>query len=250
MTKINECDYKKIIDLYVREKKSTVEISKMFNVSHLTINYTLRKNNIKIRDNSECQKGKKLSYNHKKKISKKLKNREFSEETRKKISIAGKKRIRTKEEIERLRERGKMQLGKTYEEIHGEKMAKEIKKKIGRKLDKNSNWRGGKSFEKYGRNFSLEFKNLIRKRDNQICMVCGIHREKIKRAFDIHHINYNKKLTIPQNCISLCYTCHGITHFNREYWTKFFQSLLSERYGYEYKNGDIVINLPEVNPIS
>ena len=40
-------------------------------------------------------------------------------------------------------------------------------------------------------------------------MICGIHREKLKRAFSIHHINYDKELTIKENCISLCIKCHS-----------------------------------------
>ena len=98
----------------------------------------------------------------------------------------------------------------------------------------NHQWQGGISFEPYDKKFNNQFKRAIRKRDNKICMLCGIHREKLTRALNIHHINYNKLLTIPQNCISLCLSCHIKTNGNREHWIKFFQSLLSERYGYEY----------------
>ena len=79
-------------------------------------------------------------------------------------------------------------------------------------------------------------------------MLCGIHREKLSRALDVHHINHDKQMSIPQNCISLCLKCHvGIVHANKkklEYWPKFFQSLLSERYGYQYsETGEIILEL-------
>ena len=72
-------------------------------------------------------------------------------------------------------------------------------------------------------------------------MICGIHREKLNKVLDIHHVNYDKLLSIPQNCISLCHPCHPKTNHNRKHWIKFFQSLLSEKYGYEYKNNEIVL---------
>lgn len=109
----------------------------------------------------------------------------------------------------------------------------------------NPNWQGGKSFEPYDKKFNLRFKNLIRKRDNQICMLCNIHREKLKIALSVHHVDYNKLLTISQNCISLCDSCHGKTNYNRKHWTQFFQSLLSEKYDYKYsENQEIIMEMP------
>jgi len=32
-------------------------------------------------------------------------------------------------------------------------------------------------------------------------------------------------------------------NFNRLHWIKFFQSLLSERYGYQYNEGSIILNI-------
>lgn len=109
--------------------------------------------------------------------------------------------------------------------------------------ENNPNWQGGKSFEPYEIEFNTQFKNLIRKRDNQICMNCGKHREKLNRALDVHHINYDKKLSIPENCISLCRSCHTLTQTNREYWTKLCQEKLNNLYGYKYsENGEIILN--------
>ncbi len=107
-------------------------------------------------------------------------------------------------------------------------------------------WIGGKSFEPYDNNFNSSFKKLIRKRDNYICMLCGIHSEKLSRALSVHHINYDKKLSMPQNCISLCINCHLKTQNNRELWIKLFQNLLEKKYSYQYSEGkEIILNLSE-----
>ena len=102
--------------------------------------------------------------------------------------------------------------------------------------------------EPYTKEFNLKFKNLIRKRDNQICMLCNIHREKLKEALLVHHINYNKQLSIPENSISLCRSCHGKTNGNRKLWIQFFQSLLSMRYGYQYsETNEIILEVENSN---
>ena len=111
----------------------------------------------------------------------------------------------------------------------------------------NRNWLGGKSFEPYDETFNNKFKREIRKRDNQVCMLCLVHKEKLNRALDVHHINYNKLMSLPQNCISLCKSCHIKTNFNRAHWIKFFQSLLEERYSYKYSNQEIVLEVKEIN---
>jgi len=131
----------------------------------------------------------------------------------------------------------------------GKKRSKEDRIKMsatkqGKPIDE---WENFISFEPYDKSFNNKFKNLIRKRDNQICMLCGIHREKLKESLAVHHIDYDKKLTIPENCISLCRNCHGITQVNREYWINFFQSLLSKKYGYQYENKTPIINLEVKN---
>lgn len=110
-------------------------------------------------------------------------------------------------------------------------------------LEKNPRWLGGKSFEPYDETFNVTLKNQIRKRDSQLCMNCNTHREKLKQALDVHHINYDKKCNIQQNFISLCRVCHAITQINRPYWTKLFQDKLSKLYGYQYQGGAVVLKL-------
>lgn len=108
----------------------------------------------------------------------------------------------------------------------------------------NPNWQGGLSYEPYTKEFNDKFRRIIRKRDNYICMLCEKHQEKCKKSLDIHHIDYNKLLSIPQNCISLCTSCHMKTNFNRNHWTKFFQGILAEKYEYKYsENGEIILEI-------
>lgn len=106
---------------------------------------------------------------------------------------------------------------------------------------KHPNWQGGKSFEPYGPEFNKSLKNFIRKRDNQICMNCGVHREKLKEALTCHHINYDKNLNIQENLVSLCRNCHALTNFGRDEWTKTFQAKLSKLYGYSYDSKNNIV---------
>ena len=86
----------------------------------------------------------------------------------------------------------------------------------------------------YSQNWNETFRRTIRKRDNQICLLCNVHREKLNIALDVHHIDYQKMNSCKENCISLCHSCHSKTNLNRDEWKLFFQSLLSKRYGYKY----------------
>jgi len=103
-------------------------------------------------------------------------------------------------------------------------------------------WKGGLSFEPYDENFNYSFKKRIKLRDNNICQIC--YQNKI---LNVHHIDYNKQLTIEENCISLCQKCHAKTNWNRHSWVQFFQDLLNKKYGYEYDNNKIVITLKNEN---
>ncbi len=102
------------------------------------------------------------------------------------------------------------------------------------------NWMGGTSFEPYTLDFNNAFKESIRERDG-CCMVCLRTEEELNKKLFIHHIDYNKLNSFPQNCISVCNSCHSKTNTNRVHWIKFFQSLLSKRYCYEYSEDQKII---------
>jgi 5-methylcytosine-specific restriction endonuclease McrA len=78
------------------------------------------------------------------------------------------------------------------------------------------NWKGGKSFQLYGFEWTDLLKHSIRTRDCFVCQICN------KNGYDVHHIDYNKTNCNPDNLITLCRSCHMKTSFNREYWMKYF----------------------------
>ncbi len=89
--------------------------------------------------------------------------------------------------------------------------------------DKNGEWRGGLSFEPYSPDFNERFKELIRERDDHSCAVCRLS------AKSVHHINYIKKDTSPENCITVCRPCHASMNGNREYWQASLTQIMQAR---------------------
>lgn len=84
----------------------------------------------------------------------------------------------------------------------------------------NPMWRGGTSFEPYPATFNIDFKRMIRQRDGYECAVCG------EKGSSVHHINYIKEDTIPENCITLCRIHHSKTNTNREYWQEKLSAMM------------------------
>ena len=54
------------------------------------------------------------------------------------------------------------------------------------------------------------------------------------------HINYIKKDCHSWNLITVCISCHAITNHNRKYWQEFYQNIMIEKYGYDYKQVEAV----------
>ena len=89
----------------------------------------------------------------------------------------------------------------------------------------------------YDRNFSEEFRNQIRTRDNDTCAMCAIaidRRYTDKHWRDriygcVHHIDGNKTQTSMRNCILLCNKCHGMVHYHMAYWQPVLYALVSRR---------------------
>ena len=94
--------------------------------------------------------------------------------------------------------------------------------KCAHKMELNSSWLGGKSFESYGIEFNDELKVQIKIRDNYTCQECGCKQEDLEYSLNIHHIDYDKHNNDPNNLISLCRSCHMQTNFSREDWTDYF----------------------------
>lgn len=160
-----------------------------------------------------------------------------SEETKTKIKEANSKRIRSPEEIKRLQELAKQRIGIPLTNEHRFKISLTESRKIAWNKDKtgiyskellekkslafrgknNPRWSDGIQYEPYDDNFTLSFKNIIRKRDNYKCVLCSILELDLKRRLAIHHIDGNKKNTSLQNCVSLCNSCHNKIHSNKLY---------------------------------
>ena len=187
--------------------------------------------------------GKEVSKETREKIRNKLMGHKVSKETRKKMQEKTKGRKESTEIRKRKSERMKKEYssGLRISAMKGKTHSKEARAKIsfGMKLDKHWNWLGGKSFEPYTKEFNKEFKRKIKVRDGRMCLKCGMKEEDHMRVWglglSIHHINYNKKLTILQNCCTLCNRCNTEVNYNRNQWIEFFRSMLSERYYYRYK---------------
>lgn len=86
--------------------------------------------------------------------------------------------------------------------------------------EKSPSWLGGKSFEEYGLDWTKTLKRSIRERDNYVCQLCS--KIQCDYAFDVHHIDYNKKNCNPDNLITLCRSCHAKTNYKRDYWKEYF----------------------------
>jgi len=76
--------------------------------------------------------------------------------------------------------------------------------------EENPNWRGGASKERYPSEFSKRLRDKIRRRDNQICRICGEPSKGIKGK--VHHIDANKYNNEESNLLLLCNLCHGKIH--------------------------------------
>jgi len=156
---------------------------------------------------SESHKGKEFSEETKRKISERLKGIHRSEETKRKISKA-------------LKGKPNGLLGKHW------KLSEKTRIRIGQahKGSKCYFWKGGISFELYSPAWTSELRQAIRQRDDFICQICGKYP-----AFDVHHIDYNKKNCEPKNLIILCRNCHSKTNYNRDYWIKYFYACKCRR---------------------
>lgn len=89
----------------------------------------------------------------------------------------------------------------------------------------NHSWEGGKTEKCYPAEFNERFKRLIRERDGFKCALCkssGNH---------VHHIDYEKSNSTPENCITLCASCHGKVHSkeNRDQTINVLRDILRNR---------------------
>jgi len=114
----------------------------------------------------------------------------------------------------------------------------DVRKKISEKLkivlklryknkENHPRWLGGKSFEPYPIIFNNKLKKIIRKRDNNICQLCGL--KKLNYKLSVHHIDYDKKNCLVDNLISLCRKCHSKVNADRIFWSTFFKNKINNK---------------------
>ena len=254
----------KIIEAYANGDYIS-DLAKEYNCSVSNIGNLLKKEGIQIiRKKPKEETRKKMSEARKKLMKENPSLREDCIKRLKGAWVGKKHSIKTKQLLReinigrKMSEKSKLKMKESWD--YQKHFTEDIKKKMGKtqsiiKKGKGNpmygktkelcpSWLGGKSFEPYGEEFNLKLKNLIRKRDNQVCMNCGVHREKLSKSLSIHHINYDKKCNIEQNLISLCVSCHTFTNTNRDYWQKLFQEKLTKLYNYQYdEKGNVIINL-------
>jgi len=176
--------------------------------------------------------GKKFSLITKKKISKKLTGIKRSKETKKKYKERSERLWQNPEYKKHMSEVHKGQIvwnkGKKlhYPVWNKGKKCPECSKRVSGK--NHPNWQGGISRLPYSLDFTPKVKEFIRKRDNHKCQLCGQSQTENKRQLSIHHISYNKQNSNSENLIGLCCSCNTKVNKNREYWTKFFYSIMKK----------------------
>jgi len=238
--------------MYLDEDKTTGEIVKILNCNPQVIYNRLRKANISLIQKpyrnyvryycKDC--GKQVANNRTKRCKPCSiidKNRKYQERLEKDVLKGFRILISKMNQIEHLKEIGFKKGIKNLNPC-GFLFVKGHSRTKG---EKHPNWQGGIGKDPYDFSFNNNFKDEIRKRDGFACLKCdkieSQQLQEIGRKLTIHHINYDKKLTIPENCCALCNSCNFEVNYKREHWKKFFQSLLAGKYGYTYsENGELI----------
>ena len=109
----------------------------------------------------------------------------------------------------------------------GKVRSEETKRKLSSYRGPNtSNWKGGKSFEKYTQDWNNKYKETIRERDNHECQLCGLPESLSYSKLHVHHIDYKKKRCSEHNLVTLCQRCHIKTNSKRKMWEAYFSHML------------------------
>lgn len=98
--------------------------------------------------------------------------------------------------------------------------------------EETSRWQGGLSTIIYDPEFTHELKEEIRRRDGFQCQLCGttdVYHTKDARRYAVHHIDYDKWNSRPENLITLCNSCNVAVNSSREFYTQFFQDRMIQR---------------------
>lgn len=150
---------------------------------------------------SQVQIGKKLSPDHKAKISIGVKSSEKYKSNYLKSRDPLRGVPRPKEVCEKI---SKAQIGKTISE--------ETKAKLRQYTgERAAGWKGGISFEPYCPKFNREFKERVREFWGRKCFLCTKTEADQGKRLHVHHVNYDKMVCcndIKPLFVPLCHSCH------------------------------------------
>lgn len=138
--------------------------------------------------------------------------KKHSDETKKKISEANKKRA----------------LNGYVHPFKGKKRTKEEKDKISLSLKNIFSSKIGKPNCYPDLNVWRNITENVFTRDNYLCQECGkrLERVKGKGVIQCHHIDYDTSNNDISNLITLCASCHAKTSYNRNNWKDHYQRKL------------------------
>ncbi len=95
-------------------------------------------------------------------------------------------------------------------------------------------WKGGISCEPYCSEWTKDYKDYIKWRDDYKCL--NYECSGISNKLCVHHIDYNKKNCVSENLITICNSCNSRSNFNREAYILRYRKIMLDRYGYEYSD--------------
>jgi hypothetical protein len=210
---------KEIINLYPRF--SIIEIANRFGCSFDPIKRILKENNIPLRKEKITEYGKiKLRNLYLNKNLEEIYGEDKAHQIKENMSKSSKGIPKT---VEHNLKNSIANTGKIFSIEHRKKLSAT---RQGIPLE---NWKKFVKFDPYTINFNERFKEFVRQRENLSCLKCNLFQaDSLKlynRKLAIHHIDYIKENTIPENCCALCTRCNAEVNFNRKSWTKFFNSL-------------------------
>lgn len=96
-----------------------------------------------------------------------------------------------------------------------------LKMSISRMGKNNPQWRGGASYLPYCSAFNCQVKEEIRNKFGRACFMCGLSEVDNKKKLHVHHIDYNKMQGCGKrswNLVPLCNSCHTRTSHARWHW--------------------------------
>lgn len=228
-----------LYDQYIVQKKSASKISKEIGCQQETVSRYLHKFEIPIRTQSEEISGerhplfgKHFSEESKRKISIANTGHKSSDETRKKISEAtsGINNPRYGATITPEQRQKQSESMKKFYQEHPEVLIMQSENRIG---ELASNWRGGISFEPYCPKFNQDLKERVRTFFDNACITCGKTAKENGKALSVHHVEYDKSACCdgePVHFAAMCHRCHSKTNFDRERWEAMMHRIIDEIY--------------------